>query len=83
MKKRSKKDASAIIRLLSEDRLSLKAAASRLRVTYQTIRMYANRGYPVLRNGEKTFVTLESMRTGGKVETSREAIDRFICAINE
>lgn len=81
-KRRDRKEMAAMIGLLSENRLSLKAAAAKLNVTYTTLRKYASRGYPVVRDGVRTAIVLESVRTGGKIETSTQAIERFIYAIN-
>lgn len=71
------------LRILSEDRLSLKAAARKLRVTYTTISKYAKRGCSVRRNGSSRIVVLESIKTNGsRVETSVQAIERFVSEIN-
>jgi len=69
--------------ILSEDRLTLKEAASKLRCTYKTIGRYATRGYSRVKDGSRSTVVLETLRVGGKVETSIQAIDRFLTAINE
>lgn len=65
-----------------ENRLTLKQAASRLRVTYGTVLRWIRRGYPIRTDGANRLVHLESLRIGAKVETSVQAIDRFIEAIS-
>lgn len=82
-RRKDHKDFQPSLRILSEDRLSLKAAARKLHVTYTTITKYAKHGCRVRRDGSSKIVVLESIRTNGsRVETSVQAIDRFVAEIN-
>lgn len=69
--------------ILGEDRMTLKQAATRLRCNYKTVLSYASRGFARIRNGKKVPVVLETLRIGGKVDTSAQAIERFLTEINK
>lgn len=60
--------------LIGEDRIALNALAAELAVDYSTIRRWMLSGYQSVR--------LASLRIGRKRYTTRQAVARFLAAIN-
>ncbi len=82
--RRAKPSRSAIPadRLIVEDRLSKKAVAKMLKCSYGTVTRYMLVGFPVVSESGRKLIRLESTKVGGKIETSKEAVLRFLEKIN-